>query len=318
MASRAARMQHGADVLLIVGAGMLGMMAGSAWLAAHPDATVVAETRSRARHASLAAAGMQPVVAGGIVARPGVAPTCGFPHVLFCAPPSGFSDYPDAVAAAVARTVPGGRFVLTSSAGVYAAADGLIAEDARLACGSPCAERLLGAERNVLSVSGGCVLRLSGLYTLEGGPYYFFLKSDGVVQDAKDGLLNMIHYEDAAAAAYLVLDAPDEAVAGNVFNVAGPAVMQKDAWRAARLHPLYANLPMPKFQESAPSRKVYDATAIRKVVGWKPKFGSMVTFWKKKQRTAAFLFRRPRTINWHGPVNDYYFCSRRAPRAAWH
>jgi nucleoside-diphosphate-sugar epimerase len=141
----------------------------------------------------------------------------------------------------------------------------------------------------VLSVSGGCVLRLSGLHTLERGPYYFYLKSDGVVQDAKDGLLNMIHYEDAAAAAYLVLDAPDEAVAGKVFNVAGPAVMQKDAWRAARLHPLYANLPMPEFQESAPSRKVYDATAIRKAVGWKPKFGSMVTFLEEKAKDCGVL-----------------------------
>jgi nucleoside-diphosphate-sugar epimerase len=250
-------------------------MAGVAWLAAHPDATVVAETRSPARHASLAASGMQPVVSEG---SPGAPPVSEFPHVLFCAPPSGFADYAGAVAAAAARTVSGGRFVFTSSAGVYAAADGLIAEDAPLASGTPRADRLLGAERNALAVSGGCVLRLSGLYTLERGPHAFYLNSDAVVQGAKDGLLNMLHYEDAAAAACLCLDAPDEAVAGKIFIVAGPPATRENICRSARLHPLYAHRPMPQFDDSAPSRKVYDSTAIKTAVGWKPKAGSMVSY----------------------------------------
>jgi hypothetical protein len=56
---------------------------------------------------------------------------------------------------------------------------------------------LLGAEEEVLKV-GGSVVRLVGLYNQDRGAHIYWLKKEHV--DARpDYILNLIHYEDAAA-----------------------------------------------------------------------------------------------------------------------
>ena len=47
---------------------------------------------------------------------------------------------------------------------------------------------------------GGSVVRLAGLYTLDRGPHTFWLKNGTVTSNA-DGLVNTLHYDDAARVA---------------------------------------------------------------------------------------------------------------------
>jgi hypothetical protein len=47
-----------------------------------------------------------------------------FPHVVFCAPPSGSADYLGEIRAALDLWDGSGAFVFTSSAGVYTVEDG--------------------------------------------------------------------------------------------------------------------------------------------------------------------------------------------------
>jgi hypothetical protein len=58
---------------------------------------------------------------------------------------------------------------------------------------------MLAAEEQVLHRGGSCV-RLAGLYSDKRGPHTFWLKN-GTVSASADGLVNMLHYEDAASAA---------------------------------------------------------------------------------------------------------------------
>jgi hypothetical protein len=58
---------------------------------------------------------------------------------------------------------------------------------------------LIAAEESVLS-RGGSVVRLAGLYTLDRGPHTFWL-NNGTCASNADGLVNTLHYEDAARVA---------------------------------------------------------------------------------------------------------------------
>ena len=58
---------------------------------------------------------------------------------------------------------------------------------------------MIAAEETVLS-RGGSVVRLAGLYAKDRGPHTFWINSGSVASNA-DGLVNMLHYEDAAQVA---------------------------------------------------------------------------------------------------------------------
>ena len=55
---------------------------------------------------------------------------------------------------------------------------------------------MIAAEETILS-RGGSVVRLAGLYALNRGPHTFWL-NNGTVNANADGLVNCLHYEDAA------------------------------------------------------------------------------------------------------------------------
>lgn len=59
--------------------------------------------------------------------------------------------------------------------------------------------RMIAAEETVLS-RGGSVVRLAGLYSQDRGPHTFWLRN-GTVSSNADGLVNTLHYEDAASVA---------------------------------------------------------------------------------------------------------------------
>ena len=60
---------------------------------------------------------------------------------------------------------------------------------------------ILSAERAVLKHPGGIVLRLAALYTFGSGAHHIWL-SGKIKESASnpDGLINLVHYDDAARA----------------------------------------------------------------------------------------------------------------------
>ena len=63
---------------------------------------------------------------------------------------------------------------------------------------------MLHAENAALA-AGGTVLRLAGLYTLRRGAHIFYLKANTDIKTRADGLVNQIHYSDAATLAVSAL-----------------------------------------------------------------------------------------------------------------
>lgn len=268
--------------LLVVGAGVLGRHIGAQWLAAHPGARVVAETRTDRAHAELAAEGLVPALAGegGAV----------FKRVVFCSPPSGSKDYAADVAAAAARVAEGGVFVFTSSGGVYKQKDGdaPLTEESDVETEGERAGRLVKAEAAALARPEGRVVRLSGLYSLERGAHSYYLRmaSEGKTVGGKGGsFVNLVHYEDAARMVVAVLKrgargGPD---ALRVFLACDCSpIMKTEIVEAALAHPMYAGGVMAEFDETGPLVvKTYNNSASRQELGWLPTWDSFDLFMKE-------------------------------------
>lgn len=194
--------RHRADVvcsdtkprpLLIVGAGVLGRLAAAEWQRHGKSGEIVGVTRTEdaVRDAALRAEGIVPRLRAEVDAESASQGTR-WPYVLFCASPGGNDDYAEAVADALRLWDPkaGGRFVFTSSAGVYAEEDGGAVTERSPVTSTPRAARLLAAEEAVLSY-GGTVLRLAGLYLEDRGAHNAWL-SMTEVKRRPDGLINQV------------------------------------------------------------------------------------------------------------------------------
>lgn len=110
-----------------------------------------------------------------------------------------------------------GKFVFTSSGGVYAEDDGKAVDEQSPVSDSARAQKLLECERAVLE-EGGTVVRLAGLYTLERGAHNYWCKA-GSVEGRPDGLIGLVSYEDAAGSVVSVLSADRAKVAGEIFLI---------------------------------------------------------------------------------------------------
>lgn len=184
--------------LLIVGAGRLGALVGQRWADRHPEALVVAETLTQAKHGRLEELGLSPRL------RCEEATRHPFPFVLFCVPPTAADDYPAEAARAAQAWNREGTFLFTSSTGVYAEeAGGHVTETSPTAAEAR-AVTLLGAE-SAVRAAGGLVLRLAGLYDRERGPHVTYLRMPSSPL-RPDGWINLIHYEDAADLTVRVLE----------------------------------------------------------------------------------------------------------------
>lgn len=270
--------------LFIGGCGTLGKMAAAEWKRKFPEALVVGETLSDTRHADLEAQGVVPSLREdreGLMERRGGRK---FPFVLFCAAPSGSGErYPEEVAQCVddcwAADNEAGTCVFTSSGAVYAEESGGVVNEGSALTDTPRAMRLLNAESSVLE-RGGCVIRLAGLYTRERGAHSFWLKQTELSSDGS-GIVNLLHYEDAAGAAVAALLAK--------------AGSKKQVWLAADDEPLtreqicaaalqcetYHDCEAPTFiGEGGPKGKVYDTSATRAALSWTPRIPSFSAFMK--------------------------------------
>jgi len=211
-----------------------------------------------------------------------------FADVVFTAAPSGNSDYVGEVEYALERWNGTGGFVFTSSGGVFAEGDGaLVTEtgDVLPREGNPRAAALLDAEDKVRA-RGGAVVRLSGLYTHTRGPHSFWLRA-GKVKGRPDGLINMVHYDDAASLVVAVLGTFPGQGAGQTFLGNDDAVLtREEIVAAARQHPDYRDAPPVEFgPKEGPLGRRYDNSWTRNMTGWVPKYKSMSAFWAQEAAT---------------------------------
>ncbi|GAB5360370.1 hypothetical protein AAMO2058_000621700 [Amorphochlora amoebiformis] len=264
--------------ILVIGCGTLGERVARAWKTSYPDAKVVGETKGDSRHTSFQQHGITPRLADSKEALSGEEK---FPYVVFSAPPSASSDYVGAVKRAVDLWDKNGMIVFTSSGGSYLEEDGgVVVEDSptKDPASSPRVKMLLDSENEIVK-AGGCVVRLAGLYTLQRGAHSYWLQR-GQVSGSPEGLINLIHYDDAADLVVAALKA-GSASKGQVFlGVDDRPISRQEICEAAMRHPSYeAKFQMPTFTGMTGSLgKRYDNTMTRQTLGWIPKYPSFDSF----------------------------------------
>jgi nucleoside-diphosphate-sugar epimerase len=106
------------------------------------------------------------------------------------------------------------------------------------------------------------VVRLAGLYHATRGPHVYWLqmaKEGRQIQSNEDGLVNLVHYEDAALA---VLAALTSDARSSVFIASDGHPIRKDEIVSATLtSPLFKDSVVPQVSTSlTPSRHCYDTT----------------------------------------------------------
>jgi nucleoside-diphosphate-sugar epimerase len=145
---------------------------------------------------------------------------------------------------------------------------------------NPRIARLLDAETAALG-KGGCVLRLAGLYDLQRGAHnYWLTKVTTEIAGGPDGVINLLHYEDAAAACLAALLAEKSVVAKQVFLLSdGNPMSRRDICEAALQASVYRGLPMPPFGRSDGNKiKLYDGSWSNAQLQWTPKYESFEMF----------------------------------------
>ena len=140
--------------------------------------------------------------------------------------------------------------------------------------------RLINAEAAVLK-NRGCCLRLAGLYTLDRGAHSFWLNSGKDISGREDGIINLLHYDDAAGAALAALMVEPSVVQGNVFLISdGNPLTRRQICESALKASKYKEKTIPKFLggPTDPIGKVYDGSASNKALKWDPRYGSFDSF----------------------------------------
>ena len=140
--------------------------------------------------------------------------------------------------------------------------------------------RMLQAEQACFN-AGGCCLRLAGLYNLHRGAHNFWL-TKGTVAGASRGLVNLLHYEDAASACAAALQAGPTVTRGATFLVSdGHPLTREDICTSALKATEYRSFQMPEFVEGDGASglgKVYDGSRTNERLQWKPKYESFDAF----------------------------------------
>jgi len=220
-----------------------------------------------------------------------------FKDVVFCAPPSGFDDYPSAVKDAATQLWSGpdsgGSFVFTSSGGVYEGLDGEVVDESYSTLdpeSNPRQGRLIYAEREAISM-GGCALRLAGLYTLERGAHNYWLErcAETGVQGREDGIVNLLHYDDAASACLAALKVGSKVTSKQTYLISdGNPTTRRGIIESALKNERYAEFTMPSFlgKSDGPKGKVYDGSKSNEELQWKPTYASFDDFMTSTSKAA--------------------------------
>jgi nucleoside-diphosphate-sugar epimerase len=209
-----------------------------------------------------------------------------FQNVIYCAPPSGSADYAKDIEDCITtmwiqHSTQNSKFIFTSSGAVYGNIATVVNETSPVDNVNPRSMRLLQAE-NVCLSNSGTILRLAGLYTLERGAHSFWLRKGGEIQGRPDGIINLLHYDDAASACVAALIAPNDDVCGKVFLISdGHPMTREEICRAALQHVMYSStccMPTFTYNENDPIGRIYDGSQGQKILKWKPAFQSFSHF----------------------------------------
>ena len=285
--------------LWVVGAGTLGSLAAKQWRAKFPSAKVVAETLTTTRHAEFTAVGIDARTRSSRNDDNTSELDRSAKNVLICFPPSttaSTQEFFGELAEACrlwAGPLGGGRLLYTSSTAVYGDSHGnTVTETFRVDTRTGRSTRQLGAEEQKVT-RGGDVMRLAGLYNAQRGPHTYWLRA-GTVEGNEDAMVNMLHYEDAAAVCVAALVA---GVTGcnidsniysnsnkdslllqnqNIFLAADDApVSRLDICTAALASRQFPEGKMPVFgSKQGPPGKLVDCSWTREKLGWRPKYPS--------------------------------------------
>jgi nucleoside-diphosphate-sugar epimerase len=150
------------------------------------------------------------------------------------------------------------------------------------ASSSPRVARLMNAERACLEV-GGCCLRLAGLYDLQRGPHNYWITSEKDIPSSPDGIINMLHYDDAASACLAALKAGPAVCSGKAFLISdGHPLTRYGICQNALKAAAYEGYSMPKFagsdDQSWDLGKIYDGSMSNAALKWSPKYKSFENF----------------------------------------
>mmetsp|Transcript_40925 Transcript_40925/g.49667 ORF Transcript_40925/g.49667 Transcript_40925/m.49667 type:complete len:370 (+) Transcript_40925:234-1343(+) len=259
--------------LLIVGPGVLGSLVGQQWLKLFPDAVVTGQTNTTTRHSELKDLGIVPRTKEEAGEER-------FPYVIFCAPPSGSTDYVGEVRGAAGKWDGTGGLVFTSSTGVYSNDTSFVytEESPTIPAGtSPRVDKLLDAEAAVKECHG-CVVRLAGLYHAQRGAHMYYGGQEEVA-GRPDAVLNLLHYEDAASISCSLLTSGlrETTVLGCDNSPITKAAIMDATYESGR----YNFEGRCKFTATeGPIGRTMNNDASRQLLGWTPKYSSYQEFMK--------------------------------------
>lgn len=269
--------------LWIAGCGTLGEYILKQWRDTHPTDSIIAETKTPQRHEKLSELGVTCRLRSERVEEDHhTAKT-----VIIAIPPSASDDYAEEMHSATqlwAGPDYGGSLVLTSSIGVYGASNGnIVNEEFRIDSRSKGSYRMLCAEEAVIN-RGGNIMRLAGLYTESRGAHTFWLRKakQGLpIESNPDGLVNLLHYEDAAAATVALARAPE--YNKTVFLATDNEVLtRQEICDSALASKLFPDASTPEFLEATgPLGKTCDSSVTRSQLKWEPKHSSFRVFMRR-------------------------------------
>jgi nucleoside-diphosphate-sugar epimerase len=159
----------------------------------------------------------------------------------------------------------------------YGGDDGETVDETSPLTDTPRAQRLIDAEKFTHD-NGGAVLRLAGLYLLERGAHNFWLMSGKDVSGRADGIINLLHYDDAAGACMAALKV---GAGDGIYLVSDGNPLSREGICAAALkHPMYDGKSMPKFlgAETDSKGKIYDGSWSNEKLKWQPRYSSFEGF----------------------------------------
>ncbi|GAB2238033.1 hypothetical protein Droror1_Dr00015935 [Drosera rotundifolia] len=292
-ASKEERLQVGASRvmgeadLLIVGPGVLGRLVAQKWRQEYPGCQIYGQTATVDHHDELIQVGISPSLKGTTLGHK-------FPYVIFCAPPSRSPDYAGDIREAASNCNGEGSFLFTSSSAPYDCHDNGLCDENTLDVPigrSPRTDVLLKAEKAAVD-SGGCVVRLAGLYisfdnlyglrfnlnsqyTADRGAHAYYLEK-GTVDQRPDHVLNLIHYEDAASLSIAILKK----------NLCGRIFLGCDSHPLSRQEMMDLVSTSGKFSKKfvgftgtdGPLGKRLNNSRSRAELGWEPKYPSFAEF----------------------------------------
>lgn len=167
--------------------------------------------------------------------------------------------------------------MFTSSGGVLAENEGGVVNEESEIKHSPYNDKILEAEKRTLE-NQGCVLRLGGLYEQNRGAHNYWLTAKDAYPSAPNGLINLIHYQDAALCVIRILE---KQIRSRLFLASdGQPISRIGICQAALLNPDYSDKTLPRFEgeHKLIDGKKYDTQRLQKELDWQPSFPDFTTF----------------------------------------